>query len=57
MEKAVDLLISGYSAGKSLLAGIFKAVDYFYDCTDVFDQSVSVVILLLGILSIKVGKN
>uniref|UniRef100_A0A7M5WWV0 Uncharacterized protein n=1 Tax=Clytia hemisphaerica TaxID=252671 RepID=A0A7M5WWV0_9CNID len=39
MEKAVDLLISGYSAGKSLLNGIFKAVDYFYDCTDVFDQS------------------
>jgi len=38
MEKAVDLLIQGYSAGKSLLAGVFKAVDYFYDCTDVFDQ-------------------
>lgn len=41
MEKAVDLLIKGYSVSKDLLKKVYAFADYFYDCTDVFDQSVS----------------
>jgi len=41
METAVDLLLKGYDASKAMLSQVYKLVDHFYDCTDIFDQSVS----------------
>lgn len=39
MKTAVDLVIKGYNVSKALVTKVYQMVDYFYDCTDVFDQS------------------
>ena len=41
METAFYLMKKGMSVSKALVEKVYDIVDYFYDCTDIFDDSVS----------------
>lgn len=40
METAFYLLKKGMSISKALIQKVYDIADYFYDCTDIFDDSV-----------------
>ena len=41
MATALEVLKKGVSVGKAMVEKVFDIIDYFYDCEDVFDKSVS----------------